>query len=153
MKKVLFLHGLESKPGGSKVKHLRELGYEVLNPALPDSSYEKSVIIAQRLIDEEKPVAVIGSSRGGAIAMKVNIHDAKLVLIAPAWKIYNEEVRSLPSDTVILHSENDDIVPIEDSEKLVENWGVSLLKVGECHRMHDEEALYEIGVTVNNMCG
>ena len=54
MKKVLFLHGRESKPGGSKAKYLEGLGYEVFNPLLPQDSYEESLSIAQRLIDKEK---------------------------------------------------------------------------------------------------
>ena len=34
MKTVLFLHGLESKPGGTKPTYLEDNGYCVLNPCL-----------------------------------------------------------------------------------------------------------------------
>ena len=44
--KVLFLHGWTSVPGGVKPTYLKEHGYEILNPALPDEDFEESVRIA-----------------------------------------------------------------------------------------------------------
>jgi len=66
--KILFLHGLESKPGGTKARKLEEAGHEVLNPALPKHSLEESITIAQLLVDYESPDIIVGSSRGGAVA-------------------------------------------------------------------------------------
>ena len=43
MKTVLFLHGLESKPGGTKPTYLEDNGYCVLNPKLPKYSFEESL--------------------------------------------------------------------------------------------------------------
>ena len=146
--RVLFLHGLESKPGGTKARFLQEAGYDVLNPALPRESFEDSVNIAQDVIDNMRPDIVVGSSRGGAVAMSVNTQGAGLVLIAPAWKRFLSEqqisecdIRCEPQDTIILHSRNDDIVLIEDSEAVNAQWGVKVVEVGECHRMSDDDAL------------
>ena len=86
--KVLFLHGLESKPGGTKAKVLESAGHEVINPRLPRESFRESTRIAQAVIDSEKPDVIVGSSRGGAVAMAVDQKDSKVVLIAPAWKIF-----------------------------------------------------------------
>ena len=55
MKKILFLHGLESKPGGAKPTFLERNGYEVVQPPLDKSEFEGSVNIAQRYYDETKP--------------------------------------------------------------------------------------------------
>jgi len=143
--KVLFLHGLESKPGGSKAIHLQNMGHEVLNPALPRSSFPDSVKIAQDVIDEEQPDVIVGSSRGGAVAMAVNPRGARLVLVAPAWKNYRVRP-SVPSDTIVLHSTADDIIPIEDSQKI--KGASAVVPVGADHRMFDEEALSAIARAV-----
>ncbi len=146
--KILFLHGLESKPGGSKVKHLMNSGYKVLNPELPRESFWTSVKIAQEAIDNEKPDLVIGSSRGGAVAMSVSTRGAGLVLIAPAWKKFVDKdgmqefkIRVDPQNTIILHSDNDDLVLPEDSNYLSESFGIKKICIGKGHRMSDPEAL------------
>ncbi len=137
---VLFLHGLESKPGGDKPDALEMAGHTVLNPALPKSSFGESVGIAQELVDTEAPDYIVGSSRGGAVAMTVDGRGAQLVLIAPAWKMFGAPP-SVPPNTVILHSPDDDIVPIEDSIELSQLTGASLIECGDCHRMSDASAL------------
>ena len=146
--KVLFLHGLESRPGGSKAKFLEANGFEVLNPALPRESFEESVRIAQEVIDSEKPSVVVGSSRGGAVGMSVNTVGAPLVLIAPAWKrflsaqqVKEWDIRCEPQKTIVLHSPNDDLVNIEDSYEIADNHGIKVLEVGDGHRMSDDDAL------------
>ena len=137
--KVLFLHGFESGPQGLKPKFLRSQGHEVHAPRLPKRSFADSVRIAQSKVDEVKPDYIVGSSRGGAVAMSINPHDAKLVLIAPAWKKYNVSP-NLPANAVILHSADDDIVPLKDSFGLP----AQLYVCGDDHRMNDEGALYNL---------
>jgi predicted alpha/beta hydrolase family esterase len=146
--KILFLHGLESKPGGTKPGYLSKAGHVVINPALPRSGFEMSVKIAQDIIDTEQPDIVVGSSRGGAVAMAVNTLDAPIVLIAPAWKRYLSEsdiatwdIRCEPQKVIVLHSKDDDVIPIEDSEELKNTYGISVMKVGTNHRMSDNDAL------------
>ncbi len=144
MKKVLFLHGLESKPGGSKAKFLAKNGYEVLNPMLPKSSFEDSVRIAQKIVDEDRPDVIVGSSRGGAIAMCLEPYAAGVVLVAPAWSHFDySRENALPTSkgTVILHCKDDDIVKFEDSKRLCDEHGAQLISVGKEHRMSDSDAL------------
>ena len=143
--KVLFLHGLESKPGGAKAVYLSGKGYEVLNPALPRSSFPESVEIAQQAVDEEGPDVIVGSSRGGTVAMSVNPHGARLVLIAPAWKNYGVNPTVRP-DTIAIHSPADDIVPFEDSRGI--KGASAVIPIGADHRMSDDEALAAIGRAV-----
>ena len=149
MKKILFLHGLESQPGGTKPTHLYEAGHIVLNPALPKESFAESVKIAQHAIDLHRPDFVIGSSRGGAVAMAVDARGAKLVLIAPAWKRFGVEP-SVTDGTKILHSEHDTIVPISDSVELTVLSKSALYRCGTCHRMSGTEALTTMLDTVKD---
>ena len=146
--KVLFLHGLESKPGGTKAIALKEAGYEVLNPALPRKPFDIAVKIAQDVINNEKPSVIVGSSRGGAVAMAVDPKGADLVLIAPAWKKYG--VSKSINKAIILHSETDDIVPFEDTQELFRNnTGLHVISCNDDHRMRKEETLKIIVESVN----
>ena len=152
MKTVLFLHGLESQPGGTKARYLERLGYSVFNPALPRDSFEDSVCIAQSVVDEEQPDCVIGSSRGGAVAMGLERCSGALVLVAPAWRRYfNQIPTNLIRPTVVLHSPNDCIIPYEDSVVLANVNRSELITVGSCHRMSDDEALTAIGEAVHRL--
>ena len=82
--KILFLRGWQSVPGGVKPSYLASHGHSVLNPALPDEDFEAAVRIAQAEYDRHRPDVVVGSSRGGAVAMNINSGDARLVLLCPA---------------------------------------------------------------------
>jgi hypothetical protein len=137
---ILFLHGWQSIPGGVKPTYLRDHGYEVVNPKLPDDDFQEAVRIAQQLFDEHKPDVVAGSSRGGAVAMNINSGDAKLVLLCPAWKKYGS-AKTVKPGTVILHSKADDVVPFADSEELAKVSGATLIEVGNDHRLADPEPL------------
>lgn len=144
---ILFLHGLGSKPGGAKVKYLEALGHNVINPALPNEDFNKSVEIADKLLKEHNIDVVIGSSRGGAVAMALN-HSKPMVLVAPAWSNYNVIPNADQADMwKVIHSKNDDVIPIIDS-RLLERLGCSLVVTGETHRMNDEEALKAIAAAI-----
>ncbi len=141
--KILFLHGWQSVPRGVKPTFLAQHGHEVVNPTLPDEDFEAAVQIAQAEFDKHRPTAVVGSSRGGAVAMNINSGAAKLVLLCPAWKKYGT-ARTVKPGTVILHSRADDVVPFADSEELVRNSGLpasALVEVGNDHRLADPEPL------------
>lgn len=140
--RVLFLHGFGSRPGGLKPAFLREHGHEVVNPGLPDDDFDESVRIAQRALDETQPDVVVGSSRGGAVALSLDNADVPLVLIAPAWQNWGRAPK-ITCQVVILHSEHDDVVPIRDSRQLLAQNGVAgahLIAVGDNHRMIDAAA-------------
>ena len=140
---ILFLHGWQSIPGGVKPAYLKDHGHDVINPKLPDDDFEQAVQIAQAHFDEHQPDVVVGSSRGGAVAMNINSGDAKLVLLCPAWKKYGS-ARTVKTGTVILHSRADDVVPFADSVELVKNSGLPeyiVIEVGSDHRLADPESL------------
>jgi predicted esterase YcpF (UPF0227 family) len=140
MTKVLFLHGWNSIPGGVKPTYLKDHGHEVINPKLPNEDFKEAVRIAQAEFDKHQPEVVVGSSRGGAVAMNINSVNARLVLLCPAWKRWGT-AKTVKEGTVILHSRADDVIPFADSEELVQNSDATLIEVGTDHRLADPEPL------------
>jgi alpha-beta hydrolase superfamily lysophospholipase len=141
--KILFLHGWQSVPGGVKPTFLVESGHHVMNPKLPDDDFAASVAIAEAEFRTHNPEAVVGSSRGGAVAMNMNSGNARLILMCPAWKKFGAARVTKPG-TVILHSRADNIVPFENSEELIRNSGLpksALIETGSDHRLADPDSL------------
>ncbi len=82
---VLYLHGLESKPGGSKVKYLNDRFDMVYAPAMDYKNPE----LFQEMLDlcaAEEFDLIIGSSMGGYFAHQLATHfeDTQLMLFNPA---------------------------------------------------------------------
>ena len=141
--KILILHGWHSVPGGIKPTYLKDHGHEVINPALNDDDFADALATAQVQFDKHQPQVVVGSSRGGAVAMNINSGDAKLVLLCPAWKNWGT-VKTVKPGTVILHSLADNVISFADSEELVRTSGLpgsALIEVGNDHRLADQEPL------------
>jgi hypothetical protein len=141
--KILFLHGWNSVVGGVKPTYLREHGHEVINPALPHEDFPAALAIAQAEFDRYQPRVIVGSSRGGALAMNLQSGDSKLVLLCPAWRKFGT-ARQVKPNAVILHSRADDVVPFADSEELLANSGLPrelLIEIGNDHRLADPEPL------------
>ncbi|MGZ3472467.1 MAG: alpha/beta hydrolase [Isosphaeraceae bacterium] len=112
--RILFLHGWTSVTGGVKPTFLKDHGHTVFIPKLP----EEGVQIAQEEFDKHKPHVVVGSRRGGAVAMNIKSGDARLVLLCPAWNQWGS-ARTVKPGTLILHSRADDVIFFGDSEELV----------------------------------
>ena len=104
--RILFLHGWKSVPGGRKPSHLADHGHQVVNPALPDDDFPASVRIANQAYIDERPDVIVGSSRGGAVAINMQSKDTPLVLLCPAWKNWGIGT-TVKTNTIILHSRAD----------------------------------------------
>jgi alpha-beta hydrolase superfamily lysophospholipase len=120
---ILFLHGWHSVPGGLKPSYLIQRGHGVINPALDDDDFGQAVRTAQAEYDRNRPDVIVGSSRGGAVAMNLDSGSTPLVLLCPAWKRWGTAETVKPS-TAILHSEADDVIPIADSRALLRASGL-----------------------------
>jgi alpha-beta hydrolase superfamily lysophospholipase len=141
--KILFCHGWTSVPGGRKPTFLKDHGHTVLNPALPDEDFDEAVRIAQAEYDRGQPDVVVGSSRGGAVAVNIDSKDTPLALLCPAWKKWGT-AKSVKPNTTILHSRADDVVPFADTKELLANSGLpteAFIEVGNDHRLADPEPL------------
>jgi len=119
MKRVLYLHGLESKPGGSKVKYLNDR-FMCYAPAMDYDNNE----LFEEMIDlcaAEEFDLIIGSSMGGYFAHQLATHfeDTEVMLFNPAihsrsfepYGVTNGEFSV--SGHVVLGLEDDVINPTE----------------------------------------
>jgi uncharacterized protein len=141
--KILFLHGWHSTPGGRKPTYLADLGHHVLNPALCPDDFEKACRTAQDVFDSEEPDLVIGSSRGGAVAMNLRRQKTPLVLMCPAWKHWGK-AKTVVDPVLILHSRGDEVIPFCHSEELVASSRLNpdrLIETGIEHRLASDQAL------------
>ena len=137
---VIFAHGLESSPKGTKASYLRER-FGAVSPELGKLSLEGQVdALEDELVSRDKNV-LVGSSLGGLAAIgaahKAADSIAHLVLLAPAvsaWRhrdVFKDAERirpglrekalelsrlSIPESTpcTIIHGFEDDVVYCED---------------------------------------
>ena len=72
-------------------------------------AYDAAVRTAQAEYDQHQPDVIVGSSRGGAVALNINSRDTPLVLLCPAWKKWGT-VSKLKPNALILHSRKDDVI-------------------------------------------
>ncbi|MBK1692796.1 alpha/beta hydrolase [Ectothiorhodospira mobilis] len=141
--RILFLHGWQSRPGGVKPTFLQAQGHRVLNPALDDDDFDAALATARTALAAGGLDVVVGSSRGGALAMNLDTGGIPRVLLCPAWRLWGKADR-VPPGSVILHSPRDEVIPFEDSRTLVAGSGLApsaLWAVGEDHRLADAASL------------
>lgn len=141
--KILYLHGWNSVVGGVKPTYLKAHGHEVIEPVLDHEDFQAALATAQRAFDQHQPDVVVGSSRGGAVAVNLESGTARLVLICPAWKKWGS-ARTVKPGTRILHSRADDVVSFQDSVELISKSGMpetALIEVGRDHRLAEPEPL------------
>lgn len=157
--RVVFLHGLESGPGGSKAQYLRaDSRLEVTAPELPTEAAIAFLKIRREVLPPEivEPIAnaardsvesaraevVIGSSFGGGAAMLLaarHHYDGPLVLLAPAGeKLFG--IAALPrrrGRVVVIHGRRDDVVPSADSMRFTSasDCDTALWLVDDDHRL------------------
>ena len=80
MKKIIYLHGLESEPGGPKVSFLAEKGMVYA----PEMNYE-SLNLHEFIYTLGMPDLIIGSSMGGYVADIIGSHlGVDVLLFNPA---------------------------------------------------------------------
>lgn len=132
--KVLLLPGWSSD-GGKKSETMGAWGYDVLTPRLSDWFFSWAVAQAQAAYDEFQPDVIVGSSRGGAVAMNMHSGGTPLILLAPAWRRWGK-ARSVKKNCVVIHSPFDEYVPFSDSVELCEVSGVRLIAAGVDHRLN-----------------
>ena len=187
--KILFAHGLEGSPNGSKPTWMKEsLGWEIICPEMSNNGWtiaDQTEVIAEAITENEDVDIIMGSSYGGLAIANASERFAernlRLVLLAPAFGLaenfrsvageqgliewentgsrqyfhhgFGHEVEfgwdfitsademswpTLHHPTIILHGQQDDIVPIESSRKVSEsNESVELIEVEDGHRLAD----------------
>ncbi len=95
-----------SVPSGVNPTFLTQHDHEVINLALPVEDFEDTVHIAQAGYDKHQPGVIVGSPRGGAVAVNIHSGDTPLVLLCTAWRDWGT-IRTVKKSTVILHTQAD----------------------------------------------
>ena len=69
---IIFAHGMEGTPNGSKIRSLRKAGFEVLAPDFQGMPLEERVNVLQRVCEEHRDaLAVLAGSRDGGLAASI----------------------------------------------------------------------------------
>ncbi|MGB7755965.1 MAG: alpha/beta hydrolase [Salinisphaera sp.] len=148
--RVVFAHGKESGPRGSKIQHLAtiagEFGFAVdsLDYQGMDDPHERVAHLLDRR-PTGAPLVLVGSSMGGyvsAMACSALAPDA-LLLMAPALYLdgYPGDPGDCPSDTIVVHGWHDDIVPVSSSFDFARRQQASLHITNDGHRLADSLTL------------
>jgi len=123
MKKIVYLHGLESEAGGTKVSFLAEKGM-VYAPAM---NYE-TLDLNEFIFTLGMPDLIIGSSMGGYVADIIGSQlGVDVLLFNPALhnrtliREFNEDYGSQPYKRTIVLGTEDNVINPELTKKL---WSV-----------------------------
>ena len=149
---VVFSHGKESGPMGSKIQRLMEeanrFGLKTISVDYRNcaTASERVALLNDTLKQLDalpQQVVLVGSSMGGYVSTVVanNLPVAGLFLMAPALWMPAEEYtiqsyQPLTSKVEITHGFNDDVVPCENSIRFArEHEGTVLHLVPDDHRL------------------
>jgi pimeloyl-ACP methyl ester carboxylesterase len=146
---VVFSHGKESGPWGSKITAMAQVARELHRRVEsidyrgvddPAARVEKLVAAGQQL---PGPLVLVGSSMGGHVAAAAanRLETAALFLLAPAFYMPGFE-RYTPQDisvpTAIVHGWHDDIVPVDNSIRWAREHRATLHVLDSGHRLEDQ---------------
>ena len=146
MTTIVFSHGQESGPWGTKIRAMAELarglGCEVESIdyqgiADPTERVDKCI---RECADVAAPLILVGSSMGGHVATAAaeRLGAAGLFVLAPAYFMegFEELTPEPPSMPIcIVHGWHDDIVPVVNSIRFARSCGATLHIVNGDHRL------------------
>ena len=146
MTTVIFSHGQESGPWGTKIQAMaatvRELGYvadSIDYRGMPDPSARvDKLVTACGHIDDN--LILVGSSMGGHVATAAadRLGAAGLFVLAPAYYMegFEAQTPAPPAMPVcIVHGWHDDIVPVDNSIRFARQCSATLHLVDGDHRL------------------
>jgi len=146
MTTVIFSHGQESGPWGTKIRAMAELATELgfsadsidyQGIADPTERVEKCV---RECADIDGQIVLVGSSMGGHVATAAagQVGAVGLFVLAPAYFMegYEDLTPEPPAIPItIVHGWHDDIVPVENSIRYARNCSATLHLVDGDHRL------------------
>ena len=149
MTTVIFSHGQESGPWGTKIRAMAEqaksLGCRVESidyQGIADPTERVAKLIAE-CADVDDALLLVGSSMGGhvATAAAANLKAAGLFVLAPAYFMPGFEELTPPPPEIpicIVHGWNDDIVPVENSIRFAGSCKAELHVLDAGHRLTEK---------------
>lgn len=147
MYQVIFSHGKESGPWGTKIKRLAATA-QALGFAVDSIDYSDSMdpdVRVQRLHqhlhgEDLSKVILVGSSMGGYVTLQAAKHHKVLgvFVLAPAIFMpgYEDKAPTARLDNLtVVHGWHDDIIPVEHSIRFAQAQSCALHLVDDDHRL------------------
>ena len=146
MIEVIFSHGKEGSPYGSKSKIIQEISennkvkFTTIDYKDCNTTNERVELLESKIKDNTNIIILVGSSMGGYVsAVCSSKYDSLgLFLIAPALyldgydiKIYNSKAKII----AVRHGWDDDIIPVDNSIKFCKKHNCNLTIDYDDHRM------------------
>jgi predicted alpha/beta-hydrolase family hydrolase len=145
--KVIFSHGQESGPWGTKIKALADIakqyGHEVdsidyTDISRPDERAGKLITV---LADITQPVILVGSSMGGYVSLVASEHSPceGLFMIAPALympQYAKQHYASMSTRICVVHGLSDDVIPYQHSQQYAQSSACELHLIEGDHRLN-----------------
>ncbi len=153
--KIIFSHGKESGPWGTKIQYLAETA-RALDCSVESIDYqdiqdadERVSKLVKSLQNETQEYVLVGSSMGGYVSLVAasQLNPKGVFLLAPALYMQGYETAdyALEQENIcIVHAWEDDIIPWENSLKYAEKTWAELHLVNSDHRL--VSVLEDIGV-------
>lgn len=144
---VVFAHGKESGPWGTKITHLAgtasDHGFEVISPDY-SHTHDPGARVTQllTLAPKARRLVLVGSSMGGYVSAQAceALQPQALFLMAPALYFpgWEEEPQGVPALSVVVHGWNDDIVPVERGLRFAQTHRAALHLFNSDHGLNDQ---------------
>lgn len=145
---VVFAHGKESGPWGTKISHLagtaRGRGFAVISPDYSHShdAHERVRQLQQLAPRARHSLVLVGSSMGGYVSAQAcaALQPHALFLMAPALYFpgWEEEPQGVPALCSVVHGWKDDIVPVERGIDFARRHGAELHLLDSGHTLNDQ---------------
>jgi alpha/beta superfamily hydrolase len=146
MTMVVFSHGQESGPWGTKIQAMAELvrglgfmadSVDYQGIADPTERVDKLIAWSETIDD---PIILVGSSMGGHVATAAadRVGAVGLFVLAPAFYMPEFEALTPPAPAMpmaIVHGWDDDVVPVESSIRYASECKATLHVVDGDHRL------------------
>lgn len=146
---VVFSHGKESGPWGTKIVALAEVararGWDVASVdyrGIDDPAQRVDALLGAGAAVADRPL-LVGSSMGGhvATAASVPLRARGLFLLAPAFYMPGyEHLTPLPvaAPVAVVHGWHDEVVPVEHSIRWAREQRATLHLLDSDHRLQDQ---------------
>ena len=143
---VVFSHGKESGPNGSKITAMRkkaeELGFDTESIDYTDckDEHERVSILNSYLSKQQGDIILVGSSMGGYVSAAASNHNDLLgmFLLCPAvyhYEFAGQLYKPQTSNIAVVHGWDDEIIDYQSSVKFAREFDAKLLLLKDGHRL------------------
>ncbi len=146
MIEVIFSHGKEGSPHGSKSRIIEKVAesckieFTTIDYATCADVNERVTVLENKIISTTNDIILVGSSMGGYVSAVCSsrFESLGLFLIAPALYLKGYKIQEYKSKAELIsvrHGWNDTIIPVENSIKFCKLHNCNLTVDDDDHRM------------------